>query len=201
MTVLAGNIVRATVNLITASSSIAQNVYFYEAGAGVNDTDLNVITAIRSKLGFAYAEIAGKTSNEWSLGDVDVSVSTDSGATFFDIGSLAMTNGQPAALQDAMPSGIAAVVRFGGLGTGREGRKFLGGLGVDFVDDDDLDAALVTDLISYALVANDNVVVAGGSLLYGWLRRSPLSFILHDGSITVNTIAGYQRRRKPGVGI
>lgn len=201
MTVVSSNIVRATVNMLMPDSSTHQNVFFYRAGSGVNDTDSNVIAAIETSLGTAYADIDAMLNTNNLFGDVEVALSTNGGATFFDIGSQPMSIPNPVDTTDMSPHGVAAVIRFGGEGTGRQGRKFIGGISEDWFTRSTIITLGVSNLALFATLLNNDIAVAGGDLEFGWLRRTPLSFIKHSGVVTVNTTVGYQRRRKPGVGV
>ncbi len=201
MTVTTGDIVRATVNLILPGPNIAQNVYHYLAGAGVAESETNVINTLSFLINSTYVNIDSLLANTITPGEIAFAVSNDNGATYSDIGTGAFTTFAPSSVNDMLPHGAAAVCRFAGVGTGRQGRKFISGITEAHQDESTLTAGAVTGLVFFALAVTSNATVAGGQLLAGWQRSNPLGFIQYSGSVFVNTVMGYQRRRKPGVGI
>lgn len=201
MTVNAGDIIRVTFNMVGPSAQVAQNVYHYIASAGVSDSDNNAITAIRDTLDAAHTALNTFVSSNWTYADYTFSKSTDGGATFDDFGNTPSLATDPSSVDDPFPSGAAPVVLFNGSGTGRQGRKFLAGFRETAAADDVLNGAAVAALANYAANVVVQRAVAGGTLNPGWLRRNPLGFTQYTGTFGVNTIVGYQRRRKPGVGI
>lgn len=200
MAVVEGDIVRATINWNFPDATTAQNVFLYEAGSGFNEQDFQVGLNIAARHNLALVELADIIDDDITMGDVEVSLSTDGGATFFDLIDTALATSPFIDTSDMLPHVCSAKVFFGGIGTGHEGRKSIGGIAEDWVTDSTILAAAVTDLVNYALVANDNISFTSGSLLYGWLRKPSNTFIFHDGSITVNTLIGTEARRKPGRG-
>ena len=201
MAILAGNIIRATARYLLDDNQENQNVYHYLAGPGFNETEAAVRGGITNALALAYNNINDDIVATVQPLPTLYDVSTDGGATFFSIGFDAAAIFAPNAAGLPEANGVAAVIRFGGEGTGREGRKFIGGLASGLVDGNDIDAGTVTNLVTFALAADNGVGFGTGSLEAGWLRRKDLTFIPYSNTITVNTIVGYQRRRKPGVGV
>lgn len=201
MTVEAGDIVRMTVNTLLPDSVIAQNVFYYLASAGVSETDDNVTFELNDNAEAAWIALDGLLNVNVEIGDCEFSISKDGGATFHEIGVRPMTGPNPNHTADMAPHGDAVIVRFGGIGTGRTSRKFIAGVSEDYFSRSTVITTGVTVATNWAVIMNNDIAVAGGTMQFGWLNKNPLGFTIHNGVIIVNAIVGYQRRRKPGVGI
>lgn len=105
------------------------------------------------------------------------------------------------AVNDSFPNGVAAVCSMKTEDTDVTGRKFIPGYTEVAFTDNNMDANPLGRLILFAadwasqwIDANDVVFDPGV-----W-SQTKLDFVPATGVTIVNTIAGYQRRRKPGVG-
>lgn len=101
---------------------------------------------------------------------------------------------------DMAPHGNAPVVRFETATAKRQGRKFLPGMVESATTDSTLTGAAIAGLLSYGITADNPVSDQGTSISMG-VWNPTLGFKGFSGTVLVNTITGYQRRRKPGVGI
>jgi hypothetical protein len=84
---------------------------------------------------------------------------------------------------------------------GEQGRKFIPGLTETQQAGSTLVAGAVTALINFG----DNTItprsVSGGTMISGWWSEASAAFRPYATTYILNLIMGYQRRRKPGVGI
>lgn len=105
------------------------------------------------------------------------------------------------AANDPFPNGVAAICSMKTQDTDVTGRKFIPGYTEVAFTDNNIDANPLGRLILFAAdwatqYSDPNDVVFNPGV---W-SQTKLDFVLATGVTVVNTIAGYQRRRKPGVG-
>jgi hypothetical protein len=201
MAVTAGDIVRVTVNSILPGPNTAQNIHYYLAGSGYNETEANTVNTVGAQADAAYALLNSIISNAVNPGGVDVAVSTDGGSTFNAIGTYVPSTYSPAAATQMLPHGAAAIVRFQTDGLGEQGRKFIGGIVEGNQTESNLDAGAIAALINFGNSLNNLLVTGTGTLMPGWYSVVNTAFRPYSNTYVVNAVIGYQRRRKPGVGI
>lgn len=100
-----------------------------------------------------------------------------------------------------MPNGVAALVRLLTNKPRRQGRKFIGGFSAALYDDAGWGAPTLAILALFVADAVVSVATANGTLVPGVFNTATESFQPFKAAGIVNTFAGYQRRRRPGVGI
>jgi len=105
-------------------------------------------------------------------------------------------------ITDAVSGGVAGLVSASLVGGGRSGRKFIGGLSEDVVQNGNVVGAGITALIDFGLAWITGFTSTNGYIFYTQIFRvATEAFIPMGVTFAVDTIASYQRRRKPGVGI
>jgi hypothetical protein len=104
-------------------------------------------------------------------------------------------------VNDALPNGVAGVMSLKTVETDVTGRKFVPGYTDEtFVDNNMTGPALARAALAAVewaaqwVDANDVILNPG---VYSSVKQN---FFIATGTVIVNAIAGYQRRRKPGVG-
>lgn len=200
MTISFGDDLRAVIHLDHAGLSGMQNVLHYEAGAGVSDSEANVVAAITSQVLTILANVATLTANN-VLG-VEVVCSKRNTGTgkweAFGIGDISGWSGSSAA--EYLPHGAAGLIRYFTSGVGNQARHFVGGFTEDSNNDGVVTGPLLTALGNYAADVVANIAVAGGNLGATWWSDVDVVARDRDSGYVVNTVWSYQRRRRPGVG-
>jgi len=208
MTVSAGSLVRCVIKLANANGSQIQNVYdFIMAGTG-NADDADVVTGVKNFLEKAYEAVDTFISNDISFTEglvtllsfvVDHWESVQALGSFTSIPNIVFDNGNA-----NLPPAAAALIR---LRTGvpkHEGRKYIGGLTVDDLDDD----GTRTDAFGNALVSMASQLLSGDEAIpdstmtaqYVVLDANQQIHRYPENAIIPNEIA-YQRRRKKYLGV
>lgn len=201
MAILAGDVLRCTIQYNLAGTAAHQNVWYYEAGAGVNDTEANVMSALTTQFDVAYALLEPELATDVTDDEVVFAKRNPVDGKWNKIGTGNTTkpNGTGAAGQ--LPNGVAAVIRWLTDGVGEQGRKFIGGLDNGAIVDNIVQAAAITVLTNFGNSMDNAIGVSGGLMVPGWWSEASTVFRPFNTTEIINTIAGYQRRRKPGIGI
>ena len=122
--------------------------------------------------------------------------------TFYTEGNAGIVNGTNAT--DPLPNGVAGIVGFLIPGRPRTPLNFLAGWGEGTLVDNNLSASAIAACLLFALDWRAGPA-AVGSPTFTWVSglysRVDHAFLAAGLTAFVNIIAGYQRRRKPGVGI
>lgn len=201
MTIIAGSVVRAVVQYEIAGGTFQQNVYHFLGGAGVSATEAVVIAALGAALDLAYVELAPNLSTDVHEDEATFSLWNGMTSKWEKIGTYEMSNPGGSGSGTQLPNGVAGVIRFLADEVGEQGRKFLAGLDGTSIIDNLLQSAALIAIADWADLIVAPVAVTGGDMLPGWWKVSTSAHVSYNGNYIINTIAGYQRRRKPGVGI
>lgn len=194
----AGDVFTATarMDLFNGQSAI-QNVFTFNVISG-SGSDQDAMDDIAAQLDTMYGTINSYIANDVSYNDILV---YDAGHER-PVGTVSWPSKTVgASVGDVLPGGVAAVITFR---TGKNrtfGRKYLGGLTESESNDGALSSPLQTALANFAAYMLTGFV--GGTSGADWLP-----IILDKNSVVwpltealVRDIWGYQRRRKPGVGV
>ena len=207
MAVVDGDLIRVNVWVSLPDLVVAQNVYYWELSDPSADepTNAEIVTAVDGKLTNMYQDIDDGMVDEATVLDADidrVEWETDHWENKENVGlaTLAVTGTNTA---DMAPHGVAGVVTMDTPRPQTRARKFFAGLGEDMFTDSDL----VTNMLSWltALIVEWllDMPVTGNAVLVPSVAgqagaSAGIVYPLIAGA--VNALAGYQRRRKPGVG-
>lgn len=205
MTVLNGDKLRASARFRTASGQDNVNVYWFTATFAAPQTDEDVFDAIDLYLTSVYSDFDQYLRTAYEPLDLKVDVVEMFGGEWSVIANVGFGSwGAGIATiegSDQLPEGVAAVA-FLQTGLGKhQGRKFLGGL---TEGDSDVGGNLVTavtdaittgmaKLITPYLISAGNTIVSKVADHTSGVMRDILE-------VTVDTVPGYQRRRRPGRG-
>lgn len=203
MAVADGAILRIVASLLFPDSVIAQNVFYAVfADTGTSDDEQDVVDDLADWVDAMYTDIA-----QFILATIDPSgikvYNYDSGDDDWDeVGDAALTF-TPIGSGEMVPHGVAQVVHAKTTNPDIQATKFLGGL-----PEGNKSASTPT---APALAAygnfNDTWVTpfvgtaTGADFAPGVWSPTRTNFFLFSGTTVVNGVLGYQRRRKPGVGI
>lgn len=201
MTISFGDDIRAVVNMLWSGESIYQNVLYYVAGVGVSGPEATVIDAIGDHLLTAYNTLNAVVSLNLDGVEVEFYKRNTGTGKWDGIGSYDFTGWLPTGAGEFLPEGVAAVIRFFADAVGNQGRKFIAGLLEAGTTGGVWTSTVTTALVNYATELVSDVTTSGGDMQPGWWNLENLDVYEFNGSFAVNTVPGYQRRRKPGVGI
>lgn len=205
MTILAGDILRTSMNFLLGDGSLYQNVYHHRRiGPGLIITDAVHVAAISSWAETMYSELEAHVSSAVveQLSSVD-RVEWD-GAKWEvteNIGTFLISFTPQVTPTVAMPNQVSAFVTFKTQRPQTVGRKFLFPLTETDFASGIINAAAVTAIVAYAddAVNNITVEVPLDFLVPGVVRTTVDSF--EDFTLAlVTNISGTQRRRRRGHG-
>lgn len=203
MSVEAGTTLRAVAELIMPASTVAQNVYV----ASFNDTggsnaDQDVVDDMVDWCNAMYLQLVDQMNDTVLPGEVKVYEWDPIGLDWDELGSGTMTF-VTANVSQMLPHGVAAVITGRTFNPDVNGRKFFAGFGEDMCSGSNLTgAALTALLLAGAQWLTTFTGTATGSTFYpGVWSVVDSAFRRFVDNLIVNGIVGYQRRRKPGVGI
>jgi hypothetical protein len=205
MPVTDGNVLKVVVSIDAPDSVECLNVYWYQLSDPTpdNPTDAQIISALDAEMTTVYEgwddEMASTYTVDtmsvdrmaWNATDLIWEVVEHIGESLLDIDGLGIS--------DAVPHGVAAVITFPTDDPKRRGRKFFPGMAEDGVTSSTLIGAVQTVLAAIGTAIINDVNVLGSAELIAGIASDYGQFIPLALAV-VNTIAGYQRRRKPGVG-
>lgn len=203
MSLAGGDILKVVVSLAFPDSVVAQNVFWaiYSA-SGSDHSDQAVLDDLETWVEGIYNEILAFMQEDVSLDNMKVYKYDATDDDFDEVGEEAIT-GVGTDGTDYLPLGVAAVTNAGTEDPDVRGRKFWGGFGEGSNLDGGLTSAAAT-AVALAVIEWVDPFTGGssGSLISpGVWSPTKSVFEYFTGAADVNIDFGYQRRRKPGVGI
>lgn len=203
MAVAQGTILRVVASLIFPDDVIMQNVFHLVLTTIVGDGDDDTVGAdMEEYIEDIYDEIASLIVATITTNTVIVykwdPVDSDWDEVFVED-----WNFTPLNANDMLPHGVAAVQSFTTTDPDVRGRKFWGGITEFYQDESALSAAAITALIAAGVQVVGSFVAPVGANVYtpGVWSPTEEAFFPYGGTVITNAVLGYQRRRKPGVGI
>lgn len=198
-----GTILKIAANIVLNDEQEAINVFWTLLGDNVGSgplEDSDILAAAGNYIDALYDNIKIDISDTVWAGIVEVWAVDPVDGDQTPIGDdLAIWVGGN--VGDAFPNGVAAICSMKTEDTDVTGRKFLPGYTEAAFTDNNMDATSLARLILFAADwASDYVDPNDVVLEPGIWSQTKLDFVAATGITVVNTIAGYQRRRKPGVG-
>ncbi len=203
MALEANDILKIVVSLAFPDTVVAQNVFWalYEADGGSDDED-DVLDDIEDYVEAMYELISVQMSQDVTTDDVKVYVYDPVGDDFDEVGerAMAVTFDQSG---EFMPHGIAAVSNANTVNPDVQGRKYWGGWTEPSNLDGYLSGAIITQM---ALLVGEWITsftgsATGSGFVPGVWSPTHTTFYPFNLDASTNLLWGYQRRRKPGVGI
>lgn len=201
MAVSPGDFLRVTVSSLLPNAVIAQNVFYTQVQSLGGGDDATVLTDIQAWIESIYTQLAPIISDAVTQVLIDVAIQVLlGGITPVGAVSLSLTGSAGA---DMASHGVAGQVNMNLSGGGRPSIKFFPGVNEAGIEDGEfLSFDLLTMLnAGTAVVLGANAAGAQGSYLPGIITGDTSAFKSFTGNITAKVFPGYQRRRKPGVGI
>lgn len=203
MAISEGTVLRIVGSLLFPDSVIAQNVWnAVLTTAGPSSDEDDVVSDMADWIEAIYTPFIANIQEDIITTDLKVYEYDPVDEDFDEVGattwSVTFTN-----TLDMLPHGVACIMHMRTTDPDVQGTKFIGGIGETTVDVSDLTGGLLTNM-GLALVewyTQFEGAATGATFTPAvWSPTNLLAFgSLSDGY--VNAQVGYQRRRKPGVGI
>ncbi len=201
MTISPNAILRITATWTMPGTSLAQNVFYakYVAGGAADEED--VVDDMLLWVETMFATMEDHMQAAVTLDGLDVSqwVSGTPGS-WVDIGEVAGTF-VGLAIGEALPLGVALVVRASTDIVKALSRKYLPGLVESAVNENVWETNVLTDAVLFIVEWLVGPTGDGRTYNGGTWSTVTQAFGKFIGEGVLSTIPGYQRRRKPGVGM
>lgn len=204
MSLAEGTILKFAVKMLLADETIAENIFwstvFDDIGSGPVDEE-DTMDTIAEYAADMYDNILGSVNEDIETLPIDVWEVSPIDGDLTPIGSVAWLWGNNA-IAEQLPNGVAAVIAMKTLNTEVTGRKFLAGMTEDTVVDNNWGSGIMLTMADWAIAWHTSYVgTSDVGIAPGVWSQTKLGFYLASGVVIINGIVGYQRRRKPGVGI
>lgn len=206
MTIDIGDVIRVVLTWDTPLASLAQNVWHMEMTSGTPVGETATLAALDTQYAVAFAEIDQEINDEFEAVQFEIFKWDFTLHQWDGAGARALTGNVGIDAGDYLPHGVAYVVRYLTAASRRQGRQFIPGIPDTKVTSGVLESTTETALAAF--LADWGTDLAPGSAIMELctFNTEPLSDLyettsLATGSYIVNSLPGYQRRRKPGVGI
>lgn len=203
MALSANDIIKVVVSILLPDSVVAQNVFWvlFEADGGSVDDD-DVLDDLETWIEDIYDQLDTTMGSGVALDDLKAYVYDAVEDDFDEIGDELLTD-IFAAGGDLLPHGVAAVSNAGTTNPDVQGRKYWCGLVEGVQIDGYLSGAGITDIAvaSGKWITPFTGATTGSGFIPGVYSLTKATFYNFEGGASNNLLLGYQRRRKPGVGI
>ena len=206
MTINIGDVIQVVTTWAGALGEAAQNVWHMEQVSGAGSDEADVLTAIRTQYRVAFADIVGDIANDWTVVQYDLLVRDTTAHQWDGVSILGETTLIGNDAGDYLPHGVAQILRYSTGLARRQGQMFIPGHVDTSVVSGLFVAGVLTRALAFAADWGTDISVTGGLLQLCTYNVDPASSYyetssLADGNYIANSVPGYQRRRKPGVGI
>lgn len=203
MAISSGTILKVVASLLMPDSVIAQNVFYAVITDLVtSDDEDDVVSDMVDWVEEMYTQTAGSTVSGVQASDVKVYEYDSVDDDWDEVGSDVWTDTFSHA-SDMMPHGVAFICHAKTTDPDTQATKYIGGFAETAALDSDVVAGTITQLADFCDSWTDVRVgtATGGDIGPGVWSEAGTVFKLFNGNYVVNGVTGYQRRRKPGVGI
>jgi len=201
MTVNPGDHLRVTLTLNMPLGTVAQNIYYTQVqslGGGDDATVLDDLRDWMESIYLAYAPIMAPVVQAILM---EVSIQA-LGGVITPVGARTLLIAGNAAAE-MVSHGVAGQINMQLEGGGRPSIKFLPGTNEAGIADGEYLAFDIATMgnVALAIILGANAISPLGSYIPGIITGDTQAFKTFTNEIVVKSIPGYQRRRKPGVGI
>ena len=202
MTVPTNAILRIVGRIVMPDSVIAQNVWyllFDNDGASADEDD--VVDDCADWLDDIFGTILSQLDTELTPSLVQVYIYDSVDDDWDEVGTSVMT-WTPASAQEMLPHGVAAILHARTVDPDVLATKYIAGLTEPMQDASNWGSGTTANLLLAGLqwVTEHIGSATGSSFQPGVWSVAQTAFKAFTGTVSVNGDAGYQRRRKPGVG-
>lgn len=206
MTLALDDVVRVALTGVAPLASVFQNVWHYKVITGGPIDEDAALAAIQAQYVLAFAEISGAIAQDYEFENWEMWVRDVPNHQWDGVAALVVAPVAGTGVGDAIPHGAAMVGRVVTEEFRRQGRTFVPGPLDTNVTNGQLVGATLVDFSDFMLEFADDIAPVGGTMrwcTYNVEATSPHyeTASLAAGTVIANSIVGYQRRRKPLVGI
>lgn len=202
MAIVSGDILRVVATLLFPDDVVMQNVFHLLVDTIVDGDENTVTQDMDDYLEDIYANIDNNYNQNVDGDEIKVYKRDTVNDDWDEIGTSALT---VAGLESTgiLPHGVCMVLNFTTEDPDVQGRKFFGGFTNISLSNGSWAGGLLTNAAAAGLDITAQYTDPSSSNVYEPGVWSPTNNQIFDygPTIFVNTIPGYQRRRKPGVGI
>lgn len=204
MTVVNQDVVKAVIRMVGPDEVAIQNSFSWIANFVASQTDAAVKTAIETFLEDFFGEVLGEFANDVVVEDGEVSIlqwDSEEGAwlTKTVLGvidpDITFTGGD-----DPLPNAVAANITAKTLRPRTNGRKALGPIVETMAVDNNLTAAAIVNFLEAGAHWLTDLVIAASNTLDSGVYRRGVNAWNGIVSVSVPSVVGSCRSRKPGVG-
>ena len=208
MAVNDGDLLKVVITFDAPNLVVMQNVHYWQLSDPTPDNPSNaqILTALDTRITTLAQQLDDRQSNAYEWSDISVERvewNTDHWETVENIGD-AVIGVTGLAGGDAVPHGVALTITGTTSRPQTRARKFLPGVGEADAEDSTWSGALLGAAANYVSQwLLDIPVVGAAELIPVVLGQSGPSAGIEYALLAgvISAIAGYQRRRKPGVGV
>lgn len=196
-------VLRLVVSILLPESVLAQNVFyavFRDTGASADADDL--LSDLVDYVETMYNELNSYVNSTAAAAGLQVYLYDAVSDDWDEVGALQWTDAFVGS-GDMLPHGATAVIHAKTTDPDVQATKYLPGLQEGNSAESDLGAPAIAAYVAFAIdwVQDDVGALTGGDIEPGvWSVKNNAFFHFNNIAI-VNHVIGYQRRRKPGVGI
>lgn len=201
-----GDVYRVALTGGAPQSSVWQNVWHYELTTGQIGDETDILPAVAANYGVAHAAVDSLLHTSYDATSLELWKYNFATHKWNGLDTEALVGLDGLSAQDPVAHGVAAVGRFVTEVARRQGRTFLPGLIDTAVDLGLIDSAFLAAFTTYMDEFTDDLAVGNGTIELCTFNTDQTSVYYETTSVFQNTIlisniVGYQRRRKPLVGI
>lgn len=203
MTVAANDILRVVASLLWTDGNVNQNVFNCKVTGGSPPyEDSDIADDMEDWLDNMYANMVQHASDEIDGNEVLVYKWDDVGGDWDEVQTQSWI-WDPDRIDDQLPRGVAGLVRLWTEDPDVQGKKYLGGLTEDLVEDGLLNASTLVAMLAFAADWYAPFVgsATAANFTPGVWSVVGKVFEAAVDHIAANAIPAYQRRRKRNVGI
>ena len=202
MTINTNDILQVAQRILMPNSEVALNVFIARYLGVTSLADSVAITAMTNWIESIYTPILPQLESTGTFDTGAVDVVSGLGVVLRSLGVISPTL-VPTNVGELFPHGVAPMIRVLTITPRVWGRKFLPLYTEATAIEGFLGAAEIVNLVLAGVAWADpfDDPVAGDTWVPGVISAKQLDFEPFSGTVIVGNVPGYQRRRKPGVGI
>ena len=196
------DVLKTVVTLTMPGTTVAQNVFYSQLTSSGGESDVDVIEAQRLWVEDMYDNILGEVSDLVAINEISVYVQVSEVPIDFDLVGIVDGTGVGSEVGHPLPNGVALVIRAATIVAGTVARKYIPGLSEVSSEGAAWTAAVLIDAVGFGVdwVTGPDTYL-GATYEGGVVSSKDGKFKPFSVAALISTIPGYQRRRKPGVGV
>lgn len=203
MSVPTDAIIKTVISILLPESVIAQNVFYcLFKNSGGSDAEADVLLDLVDWMENIFQNINAQVVLTASLAGLTAYLRDVPGGDWDEIGSESVTDGF-SGVSEMLPHGVAPISHARTTNPDVQASKFWAGLVEGWQDQSVLSPGAMVQFLAAAAdwITDFTGTATGSDFEPGVWSPTDLVFYHFSGSIIQNAYLGYQRRRKPGVGI